>query len=526
MPSPTTTADDAPERASVGTRLAAATRRNWPLLLVAVLGLVLRLFFVTVWWPTCDYDATIWLPGGVTLEEGLDKVKNPERECFDVASGDSTFYFGQGQMIAEGEGLGSPFNYFINGDYQPSAAHPPGYPAFLAAANLVGLTTVGQQRIASTVLGGLGVFLIGLVGKRLGGMRAGVLAAGLGAAYPMLWINDGKLMSESLFIPMVAVVLLAAYAFWDKPRPRTAILLGVAIAAAQLVRAETGMLAWIMVPFLAWGVRDRLRGTAWLKLGAVAIITAQVVVLPWTLRNLTSFDRPIFGSAGVGIVLLSGSCDAAYYDEDTLGLLNFKCLEDDPEALGFILSAIAPGTGDDESVVDFQAREKAIDYILDNPGRTPVVVAARIGRIWDVYRPGQNIDVDVFLEVRPRGPSIAGRVMYFAMLPVAIVGLVVLRRRKLPISPFLTIFLMTTATAMISFALSRYRVPSEVALVVLAGVGIDALARQWWDPRHRPAVAGEGPAPSAATTPAASDRMTARGRPAGRADGPADEEGT
>lgn len=479
---------DGPVRPSLSSRVAQATVRNWPLLAVAVVGLVLRLFFVTVWWPTCDYDASIWLPGGVTLEEGLDKVKNPDRECFDVASGDSTFYFGQGQMIAEGKGLGSPFSYFINGDYQPSAAHPPGYSSFLAAANLVGLTTVAQQRVASTFLGAVGVFLIGLVGQRLAGRRGGVIAASLAAVYPFLWINDGKLMSEALYIPLVATVLLAAYAFWDRPRPRTALLLGLAIGAAQLVRAETGMVAWIMVPFLVWGMRDRLKGTGWLKLGALAVVTAQVVVMPWTLRNLTSFERPVFGTAGVGIVLLSGSCDAAYYDDETLGLLNFKCLEDDPEALGFILSAIAPGTGDDESVVDYKAREKALSYIAENPGRTPVVMAARIGRIWDLYKPGQNTDVDVFLEVRPRGPTVWGKVMYFAMWPFAILGLVVLRKRRLPISPFIAIFIMTTFVALISFALSRYRVPSEVALVVAASVGIDQLARQWWDRRRRSAA--------------------------------------
>ena len=115
-------------------------------------------------------------------------------------------------------------------------------------------------------------------------------------------------------------------------------------------------------------------------------------------------------------------------------------------------------------------------------------MAARIGRIWDLYKPGQNTDVDVFLEVRPRGPTVWGKVMYFAMWPFAILGLVVLRKRRLPISPFIAIFIMTTFVALISFALSRYRVPSEVALVVAASVGIDQLARQWWDRRRRSAA--------------------------------------
>lgn len=454
-----------------------AAMRNWPLLACFALALTVRFVFVLVWFPTCDYDPTIWQAGGVTVERGYQLLKEPQRDCFDIATGDAPFYYGQAQMLEQGMGLGSPFRYFINGEYQPSAAHPPMYPVFLAAARKLGLTTVGQLRTASAVAGAVGAYLLALLAKRLAGMRAGVIAGVLAATYPMLWINDGKLMSESLYIPVVAAMLLAAYSFWKAPSPKTAIILGLGIAAGQLTRSETGMLAFLMVPPLAYSLRHRMRRSAWLKLGALAFVTVQIAVFPWALRNLTSFRKPVLGSSGAGIVLLSGSCDAAYYDEETLGLVNFKCLEGDAATWSLIMQGIAPAGGFDESEVDAEARAKALDYIRAHPGRTPVVVAARLGRMWGVYRTGQNIDVDVLIEVRPRTPTIIGTWMYFALWPVALLGLYALRKRKIPISPFVTIFVMTSVVAAISFAITRYRVASDESLVVLGAIGIEEVIR-------------------------------------------------
>jgi hypothetical protein len=39
---------------------------------------------------------------------------------------------------------------------------------------------------------------------------------------------------------------------------------------------------------------------------------------------------------------------------------------------------------------------------------------------------------------------------------------------------------MITVTAAWTFGTTRYRIPADVALVVAAGVGIDALLRRWW----------------------------------------------
>jgi hypothetical protein len=58
------------------------------------------------------------------------------------------------------------------------------------------------------------------------------------------------------------------------------------------------------------------------------------------------------------------------------------------------------------------------------------------------------------------------------LLALAIVGLVVLRRRRVPILPFLAFAVSVTITAAMTFGITRYRAPVDALLPVLAGGAI------------------------------------------------------
>jgi hypothetical protein len=81
---------------------------------------------------------------------------------------------------------------------------------------------------------------------------------------------------------------------------------------------------------------------------------------------------------------------------------------------------------------------------------------------------------------------------------VAIVGLVMLRRRKVIIYPLIGLAVTCTAAAMIAFGSTRYRVPAEIAIIIAASVPLAALLDRWF-PSGRsaaPPAAGEEPTPS------------------------------
>ena len=93
--------------------------------------------------------------------------------------------------------------------------------------------------------------VIGLVGRRIAGDRAVLLAAALAAVYPMLWINDGMLVSESMYILLVAAILLAAYRLWASRHCSTRCCSAAAIGLGCLTRPEAVMLVPLIgVPFL------------------------------------------------------------------------------------------------------------------------------------------------------------------------------------------------------------------------------------------------------------------------------------
>lgn len=401
--------------------------------------------------------------------------------------GDDYFYHWQANALADGMGFINPLTWKALHRIDPSAAHPPLYSMYLAVVSWFGGTTPLAHRLASCVLGTNGVVLVGLVARRIAGPRAMVIAAFLAAVYPMLWINDGMLISESMYVPLIALVLLCAYRFWDSRSWLDAALLGGTIGLAALTRPEAvALVPLIGVPFLfakRHGATKR-RILAFLLIGA----TCLVVILPWWVRNLATFENPVFLATGHGSVLQSANCDQTYSGQ-YLGYWSIDCITAGRPPANAQQRALAadkefPGVAyllaqdpRDESIPDVRARDKAFDYIDAHMTRVPLVAAARVARVWGFYRITQQVDFDVFFERRGHWPSWTGTWMYFALVPLSVFALVMMRRRRVPISPMIAIVLMVTFTAAVSIGITRYRVGADVMLVILGGIGIDALWR-------------------------------------------------
>ena len=199
-------------------------------------------------------------------------------------------------------------------------------------------------------------------------------------------------------------------------------------------------------------------------LGLVGLV-ALVGMAPWIAFNMARFDKPVFLASGSGRVLAYANCDRTY-GGDFLGYWHSDCtLQEFPEG--------------DESIIDEAHRELAQDYVEDHLGEQPKVVAARVGRIWGVFRPFQGIRLDTFYERRGLWPSRFALAGYYVLVPMGVAGLVSLRRRGVTIVPFVAPFAMVTFTAAISFGVTRYRVPADATLAALAGVAVDAAWRAW-----------------------------------------------
>jgi hypothetical protein len=184
-----------------------------------------------------------------------------------------------------------------------------------------------------------------------------------------------------------------------------------------------------------------------------------VVVAPWLVRNQLAFDHPVALSTGLGVTMAYANCDQTYYG-DLTGFWWFECKGD------VDLSADA-----DQSAVDAQMRAQAMDYVRDHESRLPVVLAARVGRVWGLYKADQVTHLDV-LEGRPLWASRAGLVVYYPIVGFAALALLLLRRARVPGFPFVAPLIVVTFAVMLTFGQTRYRATADAALVVLAAIGM------------------------------------------------------
>jgi 4-amino-4-deoxy-L-arabinose transferase-like glycosyltransferase len=333
------------------------------------------------------------------------------------------------------------------------------------------------------LLGTLLVLLIGLLGRRIAGDTAGLIAAAIAAITPNLWVNDGLVMSETVTGLAVVGALLAALALRERPTWWRAGLLGVLCGLAALARAELILfvpLLALVVCFIAgrdWGAR--------LSLAAIAGLAALVIVGPWVGYNLVRFDDRTFISTNDGIALAGSNCRQVY------------------SGAGIGLTAIAPPDTcldavpppGDQSEVATKYRRRAFDYMRDHTKRVPIVVAARVGRTWSVYRPLDMVD---FNRGEGREPWVTrlGLVFYYPTVIAAVAGAVVLWRRHrrtalwVLLVPCIAVTIGTAAT----YGQTRFRAAAEPSLAVLAAVAITAALAAFDARRQR----GASVAPQAA----------------------------
>jgi 4-amino-4-deoxy-L-arabinose transferase-like glycosyltransferase len=369
--------------------------------------------------------------------------------------GDALTFHLEGGHLAHGEGFRRVF------EDVPTAEHPPLFICLIALLTLFGADGFLFQRLLIGLVGTTTVVLVGLLGRRVAGDRVGLIAAAVAAVYPLLWVVDGSLMSESLYGALVVASLLAAYAYLDARTVRRVAALGALIALAALTRGE----ALLLLPLLGLAVvaRGPLPGRERLVHLVVLVGAFALVIAPWSIRNATTFKSPVLISTNGEGVWVGANCHQTYYGP-IIGLWDFPCYGRTP-----------PG---DEAQQSREYRRRGIQYLRDHAGRVPLVLAARVGRLYDVFRPAQ-MRVYEASEGRPARSERLGVWMFWLLAPAAIAGAWLLHRRRQPLAVLLVPVAMVTITALLTYGSTRFRFAAEPSIVVLAAVTAEALLRRW-----------------------------------------------
>ncbi len=392
--------------------------------------------------------------------------------------GDAFDYYMQGKSLAEGLGFTQTLATFrINTDLPagtlvPTAAHPPGFTVFLAGLHKIGLTTPLQQRYALCVLGTLSVLVIVLAARRILGERSALVAGAIAAFYPNLWISDGLLMAESLFIFGFALGILGTYTYLEDRRWQSLAVASVGFTVAMSTRPEQILLfGFVILPaVVAW------RSAPWaqrIRHLAFAAVFPLLMLVPWTLHNATRFSKPVLFTTGAGQTMLQGNCSNTYSGK-LLGSYSYHCM------LSHLPPKPARGEVPDESVADAHYRELAFTYMRHNRAELPKVVAAREGRLWGVFRPGQQNIADHFIERRGSLALVEWtQRIYWVLGALALVGIWRFRVEGIRLYPLLAEVGITALATAVTFGNTRYRAGVEVCIVLLATAALRFFWRSW-----------------------------------------------
>ncbi|MHB8318870.1 MAG: ArnT family glycosyltransferase [Acidimicrobiales bacterium] len=342
-----------------------------------------------------------------------------------------------------------------------SSNHPPFFSFVLSSMDIARLMTYGEQLIFVAVIGTLVVAATGLIGRQIGGDRTGLIAAGLGAIYPGFWLQGSTIMPEPLSMLLVALATALAYSLIKRPTLSRAAWVGVACGLATLTRSELVLLVPLAVwPFIAW-LRE-LSGRQRVKLAASTTAAMIFVMTPWMVSNVIRFHDPNPLSSQGGGTLAGSNCPSTYYGPLT-GYWSIGCTK------------IPAASSGEVATYDIAATRKAEDFALTHVSRIPAVIWAREGRVWGFYDPSQQAQLNKGGEDTWNLTAARAQVWcQYVLLALAIVGIFVLRRKKVPLSPLVGVIVLVVLVVAMFYGEPRFTSSAQVAFVVLSGAALDA----------------------------------------------------
>jgi 4-amino-4-deoxy-L-arabinose transferase-like glycosyltransferase len=377
--------------------------------------------------------------------------------------GDPRFFHLAANLLADGHGYIAPLPFIDHGHAIASTEHPPLWSAVLAVFSAVGARSYAAHELVACAVGAATVACAGLLGRRVAGERAGLIAGCVTAIYPVFAAMDGSLMSEPPYALAVAACLVLAFRLVERPSWRRAALLGLAIGLAALVRGEAlGLLVVLLVPVLLQIPRGRRLAYA----GAVVGVTV-LVIAPWSIRNSVTMHRPLLVSTEDGPVIAGANCAFTYHGRDT-GYWRSDCLP--------------PGHDRNAAYRSARLRHAGVTYAGDHLARLPAVLGVRLLRTFGIWQPRRHV---FFAEGRVLPARSFAMVTVWIVLALGLAGAWSMRRRAGPLAILLAPVVLAVITTFIAFGYPRFRYAADVSLIVMGAVWLEKLARQAADRPRR-----------------------------------------
>jgi len=368
----------------------------------------------------------------------------------------------------------------------PSAYTQPLYAWFLAALYWPLERSWAVVGLAQVLVAVATALLVLLIGRRLGSVSTGVVAALVTTLHPYLVWHDVHVNREILDGILAAAIVLLALVAFERRSLLFALATGAVVGLAILSNARLLLLPLVLAPYVAWRVRPARRAV----LAAVLVVVgAAAVTAPWVIRN-----EVVIGCATIttDTRALWKANNPATYDvlarggwiDDVPDLPNVPPW---PEKAAGISVAAAKAV--DECAQASFYRDEVFDFWRDHPGEKGRLAVQAVGMLWSPFLsvaaddPGQQGLSN--LAQRTVEPAFVMLLYAFALW-----GAFLAPRRFVVLAALLLGF--NTLMAMVFAGTVRYRAPWDFLLALLAAFAVE---RAWELVRRRRAPAAASAAP-------------------------------
>jgi len=336
---------------------------------------------------------------------------------------DSHAYYALSKALYEEGSYGGP-------TFRDSSDWSPGAPLLYAASfYATGGSREGTARIVEALLGVAAILVVFLLGRRLGGGPAGLIAAFAVAVYPPFIHSTGELMSEPPAIFTLPAAVLAFLWASEQERLRAWLLPGFLLGLTALIRPEYLVVA---VAFALLAAIRVGRGRGWrpgLAGAALLVVALLVPIVPWTVRNAVVLGRVVPISTGGGKALYVGTflpADGEY--QRVKALLVKRYLHQDLAPNSTALERVNPTPLFDrvaarypelprDSALGKVGKQNFSHYFGEDPLGYLAMTARKVGRMWSSG-------------VGEAMSSTAGRVIQLLIVALGLAGLGLLGWRR------------------------------------------------------------------------------------------------
>jgi 4-amino-4-deoxy-L-arabinose transferase-like glycosyltransferase len=341
-------------------------------------------------------------------------------------------------------------------------------------------TQVFYGRLLCCFIGSCTCVLVYLLARDLFGKRIGLLTGYLAAVYAGLFIYDGWLYTETLYIFLQTAFLYSLYRLQRTKRRRWIILSGLSLGLATLARPNGPVLLGMLA---LWAIAIVLvKGSPWqtmVKRAMAIVCIAAVLIAPWTYRNYLVSHSFVLVSVGEGDVLLGSYNDNVA--KGTTGLWTSpRYIRPRPNLPPVVLEghdAIGYTPQDDQIATDY-----ALHWMMTHLSEMPRLLGEHLLTMWTPFTAENGLPFRVFSDRLPS--QIVWFMIQYIPIPIfllALFGLIVTwRSRK---QQFIVVYIsiaLTIAENIVFYGNMRFRAPIEPLLVLLTGGFV------WWLTRNEP----------------------------------------